>query len=52
MSTDNISSKDKKINILLDNSFSKLGLNQASIGTKYFKEMIKLVYINNIFGNA
>lgn len=43
----NKNSNDKKqIDIFLNSTFSKLGLNYANLGTRYFKEIIKLAYFN------
>lgn len=44
----NENSNDKKqIDIFLNSTLSKLGLNYANLGTRYFKEIIKLAYFNN-----
>ena len=44
----NENSNDKKqIDIFLNSTLSKLGLNHANLGTRYFKEIIKLAYFNN-----
>ena len=44
----NENSNDKKqIDIFLNFTLSKLGLNHANLGTRYFKEIIKLAYFNN-----
>lgn len=37
---------ERKIDIYLDYALSKLGLNFANIGTRYFKELVKLAYFN------
>ena len=41
-------SYERKINLLLTQSFLMIGLNNANIGTYYFKELIKLAYFKNI----
>lgn len=40
---------NKKIDAFLNCNFSKLGLNCASLGTYYFRELIKLSYFNNLY---
>ena len=40
---------EKKIDIFLNNNFLILGLNTANLGTRYFKEVIKLAYTSNYF---
>lgn len=42
-------SYERKINLFLSKSFLIIGLNNANIGTYYFKELIKLAYCNNSF---
>lgn len=41
------SNTTKEIDIFLDCTFSKLGLNYANLGIKYLKEVIKIAYFNN-----
>jgi len=41
-------SYERKINLFLTQSFLMIGLNNANIGTYYFKELIKLAYFKNI----
>lgn len=38
----------RKVNIFLECTLLKLGLNNANLGTRYFKELIKLAYYNDI----
>ena len=44
-------SYERKINLFLTQSFLMIGLNNANIGTYYFKELIKLAYFKH-FGAA
>ena len=40
---------NKKIDMLLNCNFARLGLSCANLGTHYFKELIKLAYSNNLY---
>lgn len=40
---------NKKIEIFLNCTFAELGLNSANLGTRYFKELIKLAYDKNLY---
>lgn len=46
--SDNIWIDKRKVNIFLDCTLLKLGFNHANLGTRYFKELIKLAYYNNM----
>lgn len=41
--------KNKRIDTFLNCTFAKLGLNCANLGTRYFRELIKLTYYNDLY---